>query len=185
MPFVRKGRPSFPPSTSNSHLSNLATAMDASYGRPLFCRVSQIKRPSRTSLKWASNVCPRPRLISRSEMEPARTTTQSKLQQKNGSAIYNGDAPPLPAWTATNPYAAQLDAAVVKQDMELVRAGLLYGLDRSEIHGFLTGRHGQSDNARFYAHCLVDSVRGQSKGDLATRRGPRPKVSFSGSCSEL
>jgi hypothetical protein len=105
-------------------------------------------------------------------MEPARTTTQSKLQQKNGSAIYNGDAPPLPAWTATNPYAAQLDAAVVKQDMELVRAGLLYGLDRSEIHGFLTGQHGQSDNARFYAHGLVDSVKGQIKGDLATRRGP-------------
>ena len=161
--------------------------MDASYGRPLFCRVSQIKRPSRTSLKWASNVCPIPRLATKSEMEPARTTTQSKLQQKNGSAIHNGEVPPLqtPAWTATNPYAAQLDAAVVKQDMELVRAGLLYGLDRSEIHGFLTGRHGQSDNARFYAHCLVDSVRGQIKGDLATRRGPRPKVSFSGSCSEL
>ena len=105
-------------------------------------------------------------------MEPARTTTQSKLQQKNGSAIYNGDAPPLPAWTATNPYAAQLDAAVVKQDMESVRAGLLYGLNKSEILGFLTERHGHSEDARFYAHGLVDSVRGQIKGELAARRGP-------------
>ena len=43
MPFVRKGRPSFPTSTSSSHLSNLATPMDASYGRPLFCLVSQGK----------------------------------------------------------------------------------------------------------------------------------------------
>jgi hypothetical protein len=94
--------------------------------------------------------------------------------QRSGAAIHNGDAPTLqmPVWTATSPYAAQLHAAVVKQDIESVRAGLLYGLDRSEIHGFLTGRHGHSENARFYAHGLVDSVRGQIKGDLAARRGP-------------
>jgi hypothetical protein len=103
---------------------------------------------------------------------PAKIVDLTKVQ-RNGSASHNGDAPPLqmPIWTATNPYAAQLDAAVVKQDMNSVRAGLLYGLDKSEIHGFLTGRHGQSENARFYAHGLVDSVRGQIKGELAARGG--------------
>ena len=104
---------------------------------------------------------------------PAKIVDLTKMQ-RNGSMSHSGDAPPLqmPIWTATNPYAARLDAAVVKQDMNSVRAGLLYGLDRSEIHDFLTGRHGQSENARFYAHGLVDSVRGQIKGELAARRGP-------------
>jgi hypothetical protein len=104
---------------------------------------------------------------------PAKIVDLTKMQ-RNGSMSHNGDAPPLqmPIWTATNPYAARLDAAVVNQDMNSVRAGLLYGLDRSEIHDFLTGRHGQSENARFYAHGLVDSVRGQIKGELAARRGP-------------
>jgi hypothetical protein len=104
---------------------------------------------------------------------PAKIVDLTKLP-RSGSPNLNGYAPLLemPIWTATNPYAAQLDAAVVKQDMNSVRAGLLYGLDKSEIHSFLTGRHGQSENARFYARGLVDSVRGQIKGELAARRGP-------------
>jgi DNA/RNA non-specific endonuclease len=87
---------------------------------------------------------------------------------------HNGSAPALqaPVWIATNDYAAQLGAAVVKQDMGSVRAGLLYGLERTEIQAFLSGRHGGSENARFYAHGLVDSVRGQVKGELVAQRGP-------------
>jgi hypothetical protein len=77
----------------------------------------------------------------------------------------------LPVWVATNPYAAQIGAEVVKQDMESVRAGLLYGLGKTEIQAFLTGRHGKTDHARFYAHGLVDSIRGQIKGEPAVRRG--------------
>jgi hypothetical protein len=84
----------------------------------------------------------------------------------------------MPAWIATSPFAGQLHAAVVKQDMESVRAGLLYGLNKSEILGFLTERHGHSEDARFYAHGLVDSVRGQIKGELAARRGPDRGDSF-------
>ena len=64
----------------------------------------------------------------------------------------NRTALQMPVWVATNPYAAQIGAEVVKQDMESVRAGLLYGLDETEIQAFLTGRHSQSEHARFYAH---------------------------------
>jgi hypothetical protein len=78
----------------------------------------------------------------------------------------------IPVWTAANPYAAQLSAEVVKRDMESVRAGLLYGLGKAEIQAFLTGRHGQSHDARFYSHGLVDSVRGLVKNELAARSGP-------------
>jgi hypothetical protein len=94
--------------------------------------------------------------------------------QRNEATGPNSNTPSLqvPVWVATNEYAAQLDSGVVKKDMESVRAGSLYGLEKTEIQAYLTGRHGQSDNARFYAHGLVDSVRGQIKGELAARRGP-------------
>jgi hypothetical protein len=79
----------------------------------------------------------------------------------------NHTALQMPVWVATNPYAAQIGAEVVKQDMESVRAGLLYGLGKTKIHAFLTGRHGRSEHARFYAHGLVDSIRLQIKSELA------------------
>ena len=130
-----------------------------------------------SELDFANTMSPKGRSaegIPKVEYEiPAKIVDLTKMQ-RNGSATHNGDAPPsqVPVWTATNPYAAQFHGAVVEQDMESVRAGLLYGLERSEIHGFLTGRHGHSENAWFYAHGLVDSVRGQIKGELAARRGP-------------
>jgi hypothetical protein len=73
-----------------------------------------------------------------------------------------------PAWTAANPYAVKLGAEVVKRDMESVRAGLVYGLSKSEVRHFLNETHGLSENARFYAQGLVDSVRGQIRGELST-----------------
>jgi hypothetical protein len=102
---------------------------------------------------------------------PAKVVDLPKMQ-RNGAGGQNDNTPSLqmPFWTATNDYAAKLGATVVQRDMASVRAGLLYGLERSEIQAFLTGRHGQGDNARFYAHGLVDSVRGQIKGELAARR---------------
>jgi hypothetical protein len=78
----------------------------------------------------------------------------------------------IPVWTAANPCAEQLAAAVVTQDMESVSAGLKYGLGKTEVQAFLTGRHGQSDDARFYGHVLADAVRGQIKNELALRSGP-------------
>ena len=94
--------------------------------------------------------------------------------QRSGATGHNSNTPSLqvPVWVATNGYAAQLGPGIVKKDMESVRAVLLYGLQKTEIQTYLTGRHGQSDNARFYAHGLVDSVGGQIKGELAARGGP-------------
>jgi len=51
------------------------------------------------------------------------------------------------------------------------RAGLMYGLGKTEIQAFLTCRHGQSDHARFYAHGLVDSIRGQIRVSLQCSAG--------------
>ena len=104
---------------------------------------------------------------------PAKVFDLKKMRRSEASG-HNSNTPSLqvPVWVATNEYAAQLGPGVVKKDMESVRAGLLYGLEKTEIQAYLTGRHGQSDNARFYAHGLVDSVRGQIKGELAARRGP-------------
>ena len=104
---------------------------------------------------------------------PAKIVDLTKMQRSEASG-HNSITPSLqvPVWVATNEYAAQLGPGVVKKDMESVRAGLLYGLEKTVIQAYLTGRHGHSDNARFYAHALVDSVRGQIKGELAARRGP-------------
>lgn len=106
-------------------------------------------------------------------VNPAKIVDLTKHSMQ-GAGGNNSHAPTLqaPVWIATNDYAAQLGAAVVKQDMESVRAGLLYGLEKAELQAFLSGRHGQSENARFYAHGLVDSVRGQIKAELSLRRGP-------------
>jgi DNA/RNA non-specific endonuclease len=104
---------------------------------------------------------------------PAKVINLTNMQ-RSGVNGHSSNTPSLqvPVWVATNEYAAQLGSGVVKMDMESVRAGLLYGLEKTEIQAYLTGRHGQSDNARFYAHGLVDSVRGQIKGELASRRDP-------------
>ncbi len=104
---------------------------------------------------------------------PAKVVDLTKMQRSDANG-HDSNTPSLqvPVWVATNEYAAQLGSWAVKKDMESVRAGLLYGLEKREIQAYLTGWHGQSDHARFYTHGLVDSVRGQIKDELAVRRGP-------------
>jgi DNA/RNA non-specific endonuclease len=103
----------------------------------------------------------------------AKVVDLAKMQGSVASS-HDSKTPSLqvPVWVATNEYAAQLGAEVVHKDMESVRAGVLYGLEKTAIQAYLTGRHGQSNNARFYARGLVDSIRGQIRGELATRREP-------------
>jgi hypothetical protein len=105
---------------------------------------------------------------------PAKVVDLTRVGPRvSGGDNGNQAALQIPVWVATNPYSAQIGAEVVKQDMESVRAGLMYGLGKTEIQAFLTCRHGQSDHARFYAHGLVDSIRGQIKSELAVQRGPQ------------
>jgi hypothetical protein len=81
---------------------------------------------------------------------PAKVVDMTEMQRSQVSGPYsNTPFLQVPVWVATNEYAAQLGSGVVKKDMESVRAGLLYGLEKIEIQAYLTGRHCQSDNARF------------------------------------
>ena len=111
--------------------------------------------------------------IPKVEFDTAAKIVDLAEMQSPGSSSQNGDFRNLqmPVWATGDPYVAQLGQEKVKQDMQSVRAGLLYGVEKAELQAFLRDRHGPSESARFYAYGLVDSVRGQVKSELTARHG--------------
>ena len=69
------------------------------------------------------------------------------------------------------PIFCAIGAGVVKQDMGSVRAGLLYGLEKTEIHAYLTGRHGQSEMRVFTRMDWWTRLEGKSRVSLQCSAG--------------